>query len=105
MSIQQITTDQLRRMEGKEGLILQGCGGSLLDWQVLRQRTEHREVLQAAAYFKRMRTSYASSGRSFACQPFNHINYFFHIKYPSISLSCKTIGDFPKILTIYSVSV
>ena len=39
--------------------------------QVLRQRTEHREVLQAAAYFKRMRTSYASSGRSFACQPFN----------------------------------
>ena len=25
--------DQLRRMEGKEGLILQGCGGSLLDWQ------------------------------------------------------------------------
>ena len=33
MSIQQITTDQLRRMEGEEGLILQGCGGSLLDWQ------------------------------------------------------------------------
>ena len=33
MSIQEITTDQLRRMEGKEGLILQGCGGSLLDWQ------------------------------------------------------------------------
>ena len=25
MSIQEITTDQLRRMEGKEGLILQGC--------------------------------------------------------------------------------
>ena len=39
--------------------------------QVLRQRMEHREVLQAAVYFKRMRTSYASSGRSFACQPFN----------------------------------
>ena len=33
MSVQEITTDQLRRMEGKEGLILQGCGGSLLDWQ------------------------------------------------------------------------
>ena len=33
MSVQEITTNQLRRMEGKEGLILQGCGGSLLDWQ------------------------------------------------------------------------
>lgn len=33
MSVQEITTDQLRRMEGKEGLILQGCGGSLLDWR------------------------------------------------------------------------
>ena len=33
MSIQQITTDQLRRMEGKEGLILQGCGGDLSEWR------------------------------------------------------------------------
>ena len=48
--------------------------------QVLRQRTEHREVLQAAAYFKRMRTSYASSGRSFACQPFNICTTFDQIR-------------------------
>lgn len=32
MSIKQITTDDLRRMDGKEGLILQGCGGPLQEW-------------------------------------------------------------------------
>lgn len=32
MSVKQITTDDLRRMKGKEGLILQGCGGSPQEW-------------------------------------------------------------------------
>lgn len=32
MSIKEITTDELRRMNGKEGLILQGCGGDLQEW-------------------------------------------------------------------------
>ena len=32
MSITTITTEDLRRMEGKEGLILQGCGGDLKEW-------------------------------------------------------------------------
>mgnify|MGYP000054478580 FL=1 len=27
MSISTVTTDDLRRMNGKEGLVLQGCGG------------------------------------------------------------------------------
>lgn len=30
--IQQITTDDLRRMDGREGMILQGCGGDLQEW-------------------------------------------------------------------------
>ena len=30
--ISQITTDDLRRMESQEGLILQGCGGDLQEW-------------------------------------------------------------------------
>ena len=30
--MKQITTDDLRRMEGREGLVLQGCGGSLQEW-------------------------------------------------------------------------
>lgn len=32
MSVKTISKDELRRMEGAEGLILQGCGGSLDEW-------------------------------------------------------------------------
>ena len=32
MSIKNITADSLRRMNGKEGLILQGCGGDPREW-------------------------------------------------------------------------
>ena len=32
MNINTITTDDLRHMEGKDGLILQGCGGALKEW-------------------------------------------------------------------------
>lgn len=32
MSINTITTDDLRRMDDKDGLILQGCGGDLKEW-------------------------------------------------------------------------
>ena len=39
--------------------------------QSLRRRANYREVRQAAAFLMRIRNSYSSSGRSFACQPFN----------------------------------
>lgn len=32
MPVKEITTDQLRRMNKKEGLVLQGCGGDLQEW-------------------------------------------------------------------------
>ena len=32
MSVKTISKDELRHMEGSEGLILQGCGGNLDDW-------------------------------------------------------------------------
>ena len=32
MSISTVTTDDLRRMNGKEGLVLQGCGGDPQNW-------------------------------------------------------------------------
>ncbi len=32
MEIKNITTDDLRCMNGKEGLILQGCGGEVQEW-------------------------------------------------------------------------
>ena len=33
MSIRNTTISQLRQMEDQEGLVLQGCGGSLQEWQ------------------------------------------------------------------------
>ena len=33
MSIRTITIEQIRRMEDQEGLVLQGCGGSVREWQ------------------------------------------------------------------------
>ncbi len=39
--------------------------------QILRQIVEIKAVRQAATFFKRMRNSYSSSGRSYSCQPFN----------------------------------
>ena len=32
--IKKITTDDLRRMDGNEGLVLQGCGGELDEWVI-----------------------------------------------------------------------
>lgn len=32
MNVQKITTDDLRRMKDKEGLVFQGCGGDLQEW-------------------------------------------------------------------------
>ena len=30
--IKQITTEELRHLDGQEGMILQGCGGDLQEW-------------------------------------------------------------------------
>lgn len=30
--MKQVTTDDLRRMDGRDGLVLQGCGGDLQEW-------------------------------------------------------------------------
>lgn len=32
MSIKKITTEDLRRMNDSDGLVLQGCGGDLQEW-------------------------------------------------------------------------
>ena len=32
MSIKEISTDELRRMKDREGIVFQGCGGSLDEW-------------------------------------------------------------------------
>lgn len=46
----------------------------------LRKRSDYRDVRQAAAYLKRVRNSYSSSGRSFACQPFSVRTLFTQIR-------------------------
>ena len=42
----------------------------------LHKRADYPDVLRAANYLKRVRNSYSSSGRSFACQPFNVCTLF-----------------------------
>ena len=44
--------------------------------EAMHMRADYPEVLRAANYLKRVRNSYSSSGRSFACQPFNVCTLF-----------------------------
>lgn len=53
----------------------------------LQKRADYREVRQAAAYFMRVRNSYSSSGRSFACQPFNVFTVFDQLREMSSRLA------------------
>ena len=53
----------------------------------LRRRANYQEVRQAAAFLMRVRNSYSSSGRSFACQPFNIRSLFDMIWEMSFRLS------------------
>lgn len=46
----------------------------------LQQRADYRDVRWAAAFFMRTRNSFYSSGKSFACQPFNVRSVFDQLK-------------------------
>lgn len=54
MEIQRITTADVRRMEDQEGLILQGCGGSLQQWVdgINEMLTENGCLLEGATFRK-----------------------------------------------------
>ena len=54
MEIKQITTDDLRRMEDRGGLILQGTGGDLNEWVegITRQLTEAGILKKGSAFQK-----------------------------------------------------
>lgn len=55
MNIQNITTDDLCRMDGQEGLILQGCGGPLQDWvDGINQMLTANGTLQDGTKFKKV---------------------------------------------------
>ena len=66
------------QLEIIDRLIPQEWGWAMKD--TLRKRADNQEVRQAAAYFKRIRNSYASNGKSFACQPFNIRSTFDQIR-------------------------
>ena len=52
MSIKTITTDDLRKMKDSEGLILQGCGGDLQEWQdgINDMLTEEKLLLDCSKF-------------------------------------------------------
>lgn len=53
MSIRNTTTTQLRHMENQGGLILQGCGGSLQEWQDgINQLLTEEGILQGGTKFE-----------------------------------------------------
>ena len=53
MSVQEISKDQLRRMENQEGLILQGCGGDLQEWvDGINQMLTEEGILKKGARFE-----------------------------------------------------
>ena len=53
MSIQSISTEQLRRMGDQEGLVLQGCGGDLQEWvDGINQFLTDEGILKKGAKFE-----------------------------------------------------
>jgi len=53
--IKKITTDELRRMSDKEGLILQGCGGDLDEWvSGINEVFSKKKILLGGDIFKKV---------------------------------------------------
>ena len=53
MSISTVTVDDLYRMNGKEGLVLQGCGGDPQEWlDGIPKRKPHKYPRSPAAFSK-----------------------------------------------------
>ena len=55
--IKQITTEDLLRMDGQEGLILQGCGGDLQEWvDGINSLLTEADILMEGSKFERVST-------------------------------------------------
>lgn len=76
MSIQKISIDQLRRTN-QEGLVLQGCGGSLQDWQDgINDLLTELNILRGGSRFENIHV-FEHEGRTCLLFPFSedlHIN-------------------------------
>lgn len=70
MSIREISVDQLRQMGEQEGLVLQGCGGSLQEWQAgINQILTEEGILQGGTSFEDI-SVFQHEGRNCLLFPF-----------------------------------
>lgn len=70
MSIKEITIEQLRHMEDQEGLVLQGCGGSLQEWQDgINDLLTQAGILQGGTKFEEI-SAFQNEGRTCLLFPF-----------------------------------
>ena len=70
MSIREVTVDQLRQMREQEGLVLQGCGGSLQEWQDgINQLLTEEGILQGGTSFEDI-SVFQHQGRTCLLFPF-----------------------------------
>lgn len=74
MSITTITTEDLRRMDDKEGLILLGCGGDLQEWlDGINEMLADAGILQNGSRFENIR-SFQYEGLTCLLYPFEGVN-------------------------------
>ena len=74
-TVRQITTDDLRHMEDKEGLILQGCGGPPQEWVdgINDLLTEAGILLNASAFETESVSSFQHDGVTCLLFPFEGV--------------------------------
>lgn len=74
MSISTITTDDLRCMENKEGLILMGCGGDLQEWvDGINDMFTESGILKGGSRFKDV-SAFQYDGMTCLLYPFEGVN-------------------------------
>ena len=73
--IKQITTDDLRRMEDQEGLVLQGCGGDPQEWVdgINRELTEAGILLDGSTFQAENVSSFQHDGVTNLLFPFEDV--------------------------------
>lgn len=74
MKINQITLTDLRRMNGKEGLILQGCGGETQEWaDGINKMLTDKEILLDNTRFENV-SVFKSDGVTCILYPFENVH-------------------------------
>lgn len=73
MEIKNISLHELRKMNGSEGLVLQGCGGDLQEWvDSINDMLTNSEILQNGSRFERVYT-FKNEGITCLLFPFDDV--------------------------------